>query len=69
MSLKDIIDKNKTETTLLGSSITKQLNIEDAEYIRKYFKSYIEPINEETYENYIEFLKGEMRIWVREIMF
>ena len=60
MSLKDIIDKNKTETTLLGSSITKQLNSEDAEYLRKYFKSYIEPINEETYEKYIEFLKGEM---------
>ena len=60
MSLKDIMDKNKTETTLLGSSITKQLNIEDAEYIRKYFKSYIEPINKETYENYIEFVKGEI---------
>ena len=59
MSLKDIIDKNKTETTLLGSSITKQLNGDDAEYLRKYFKSYIEPINEETYENYIKFVKGE----------
>ena len=40
------------------SSIRKQLNSEDAEYIRKYFKSYVEPINEETYENYIEFVKG-----------
>ena len=60
MSLKDIIDKNKTETTLLGSNLTKQLNSEDAEYLRKYFKSYIEPINEETYENYIKYVKGEM---------
>ena len=42
------------------SSIIKQLNSDDAEYLRKYFKSYIEPINEETYENYIEFVKGEM---------
>ena len=60
MSLKDIIDKNKTDTTLLGSSITKQLNDEDVEYLRKYFKSYIEPMNEETYERYINYVKGEM---------
>ena len=60
MSLKDIMDENKTETTLLGYSIRKQLNSDDSEYLRKYFKSYIEPINEETYENYIEFVKGEM---------
>ena len=42
------------------SSIIKQLNSDDAEYLRKYFKSYIEPINEETYENYIKYVKGEM---------
>ena len=44
----------------MTSNLTKQLNSEDVEYLRKYFKSYIEPINEETYENYIEFVKGEM---------
>lgn len=60
MSLKDIIDKNKTETTLLESSITKQLNDADTEYLRMYFKSYIESMNEETYENYIKLIKGEM---------
>lgn len=60
MSLKSIIDKNKTETTLLGLSITKQLNDADTEYLRKYFKSYIESMNEETYENYIKLIKGEM---------